>query len=142
MVFYIIFFIFLLVLLGIPIAFSFGFGSLVYCMLVNIDTIVIPQRVFVSTDKFTFLAIPFFLLVGNLMNVSGVTHRILDLARNMGGHIKGGLGYANIVASMIFAGLSGSAIADAAGLGAVEIEMMRKGGYRELLSLNSLEKHL
>jgi tripartite ATP-independent transporter DctM subunit len=129
MVFYIIIFIFLLVLLGIPIAFSFGFGSLVYCMLVNIDTIIIPQRIFVSTDKFTFLAIPFFLLVGNLMNVSGVTHRILNLANNLVGHIKGGLGHTNVVASMIFAGLSGSAIADAAGLGAVEIEMMRKGGY-------------
>ena len=129
MVFYIIIFIFLLVLLGIPIAFSFGFGSLIYCLLVNIDTIIIPQRIFVSTDKFTFLAIPFFLLVGNLMNASGVTHRILNLARNMVGHIKGGLGHANVVASMIFAGLSGSAIADAAGLGAVEIEMMRKGGY-------------
>ena len=97
--------------------------------MVNIDTIIIPQRIFVSTDKFTFLAIPFFLLVGNLMNASGVTHRILNLARNMVGHIKGGLGHANVVASMIFAGLSGSAIADAAGLGAVEIEMMRKGGY-------------
>ena len=129
MVFYIIIFIFLLVLLGIPIAFSFGFGSLIYCLLVNIDTIIIPQRIFVSTDKFTFLAIPFFLLVGNLMNASGVTHRILNLARNMVGHIKGGLGHANVVASMIFAGLSGSAIADAAGLGAVEIEMMRKSGY-------------
>ena len=112
MVFYIIIFIFLLVLLGIP-----------------IDTIIIPQRIFVSTDKFTFLAIPFFLLVGNLMNASGVTHRILNLARNMVGHIKGGLGHANVVASMIFAGLSGSAIADAAGLGAVEIELMSKGGY-------------
>jgi len=131
MVFYIIIFIFLLVLLGIPIAFSFGFGSLIYCMLVNIDTIIIPQRIFVSTDKFTFLAIPFFLLVGNLMNASGVTHRILNLARSMVGHIKGGLGHANVVASMIFAGLSGSAIADAAGLGAVEIEMMRKSGYDE-----------
>jgi len=131
MVFYIIIFIFLLVLLGIPIAFSFGFGSLIYCMLVNIDTIIIPQRIFVSTDKFTFLAIPFFLLVGNLMNASGVTHRILNLARSMVGHIKGGLGHANVVASMIFAGLSGSAIADAAGLGAVEIEMMRESGYDE-----------
>jgi len=129
MVFYIIIFIFVLVLLGIPIAFSFGFGSMIYCLLVNIDTIIIPQRIFVSTDKFTFLAIPFFLLVGNLMNASGVTHRILNLARNMVGHIKGGLGHANVVASMIFAGLSGSAIADAAGLGAVEIEMMRKSGY-------------
>jgi len=129
MVFYIIIFILLLVILGIPIAFSFGFGSLVYCVLVNIDTIIIPQRIFVSTDKFTFLAIPFFLLVGNLMNVSGVTHRILNLARNLVGHIKGGLGHTNVVASMIFAGLSGSAIADAAGLGVVEIEMMKKGGY-------------
>jgi len=129
MVFYIIIFIFSLILLGSPIAFSFGFGSLVYCILVNIDTVIIPQRIFVSTDKFTFLAIPFFLLVGNLMNVSGVTHRILNLARNLVGHVKGGLGHANVVASMIFAGLSGSAIADAAGLGIVEIEMMRKAGY-------------
>jgi len=129
MVFYMLIFIFLMVLLGIPIVFSFGFGSLIYCLLTNINPIIIPQRVFGSLDSFTFLAIPFFLLVGNLMNISGVTRKILNLARSLVGHVKGGLGHTNVVASMLFAGLSGSAVADAAGLGIVEMEMMRKGGY-------------
>jgi tripartite ATP-independent transporter DctM subunit len=121
--------IFFLTLIGVPIVFSFGFGSLIYCLMVKIVTIIIPQRIFVSLDKFAFLAIPFFLLVGNLMNISGVTRKIFNLAIALVGHIKGGLGYANILASMLFAGLSGSAVADAAGLGAVEMEVMRKGGY-------------
>ena len=129
MVFYMLIFIFLMVLLGIPIVFSFGFGSLIYCLLTNISIIIVPQRIFASLDSFTFLAIPFFLLVGNLMNISGVTRKILNLARSLVGHVKGGLGHTNVVASMLFAGLSGSAVADAAGLGIVEMEMMRKGGY-------------
>jgi len=129
MFFYIIFLIFFMVLIKIPIAFSFGFGTLIYCLLSDINLTLIPQRIFTSLDNFTFLAIPFFLLVGNLMNVSGVTKKILNLACSLVGHINGGLGHANVVASMLFAGLSGSAVADAAGLGAVEMEMMRQYGY-------------
>ena len=129
MFFIILILIFFLTLIGIPIVFSFGFGSLIYCWAAKIFTIIIPQRIFVSLDKFAFLAIPFFLLVGNLMNISGVTRKIFNLASAVMGHIKGGLGYANILASMLFAGLSGSAVADAAGLGIVEMEVMRKGGY-------------
>ena len=124
-------FIFLIAAVGVPIAFSFGIGCVIYCFTGDVDPIILPQRIFVSLDSFTFLAIPFFLLAGNLMNAAGVTDKILGLARAMVGHIKGGLGHVNVVASMIFAGLSGSAVADAAGLGVIEIEMMKKGGYDE-----------
>jgi tripartite ATP-independent transporter DctM subunit len=130
----ILFFIFFIAAFGVPIAFSFGIGSLIYCYTGSVDPIVLPQRIFVALDSFTFLAIPFFLLAGNLMNASGVTDKILGLARAMVGHIKGGLGHVNVLASMIFAGLSGSAVADAAGLGVIEIEMMNKGGYDQKFS--------
>lgn len=134
MIFYILLIIFILVILGVPIVFSFGFGSLIYCLLVNINTFIIPQRIFASLDNFTFLAIPFFLLVGNLANIGGITSRLLNLARRLVGYFKGGLGYANVVASMLFAGLSGSAVADAAGLGIVEMKMMRESGYDDEFS--------
>ena len=86
--------------------------------------LMVPARMYSSTTGFTLLAIPFFILVGNLMNTGGMTQRIFRLAQCMVGHIKGGLGHVNVVNSMIFAGMSGSAIADAAGIGMVELEAM------------------
>jgi tripartite ATP-independent transporter DctM subunit len=129
MFFYIISIILVLIFLKIPIVFSFGIGSAIYCVLTNINLLVVPQRMFVILDGFTLLAIPFFVLAGNLMNIGGVTMRILILARSLVGHIIGGLGQVNVVASMIFAGLSGSGIADAAGLGVIEMKMMTESGY-------------
>ncbi len=89
----------------------------------------VPQRLTLTADSFPLLAAPFFILMGNLMNTSGVTRRIFNFADCLVGHIKGGLGHANVVASMIFAGMSGAAVADAAGLGTIEIEAMKKAGY-------------
>ena len=118
-----------LMMFSVPVTFSIGIGSILYCFLVGIDSIVLPQRIFVSLDVFSLLAIPLFLFAGNLMNISGITMRILNFSRNLVGYITGGLGHVNVLASMIFAGMSGSAVADAAGLGVIELEMMTKGGF-------------
>jgi tripartite ATP-independent transporter DctM subunit len=128
-------FLFILLLLKVPIGFSLlgtsimvlisarGFGDIPYSM--------IAQRMLYGVNNFTLLAIPTFILIGKLMNDSGITDRIFNVARAYFGHLKGGLGYVNIVASIIFAGMSGSAVADAGGLGAVEIKAMKDDGYPE-----------
>ena len=82
-----------------------------------------------GVDSFTLLAVPFFILAGNLMNTSGVTDRIYDFASSLVGHFRGGIGHVNVVGSIIFSGMSGSAVADAGGLGALEIKAMEKEGY-------------
>ena len=82
-----------------------------------------------SVDSFTLLAVPFFVLAGNMMNTSGMTDRIFEFARRLLGHMHGGLAHVNIGASMLFAGMSGAALADLAGLGAVEMKAMRENGY-------------
>jgi tripartite ATP-independent transporter DctM subunit len=87
------------------------------------------QRMYAGTTSFPLLAIPFFILAGNLMNTGGMTQRIFDVAHLIVGRIRGGLGHVNVLASMLFAGMSGSAVADAAGLGLVEIKAMREAGY-------------
>ncbi len=90
---------------------------------------VLATRMVDGVDSFALLAVPFFILAGNLMNAGGVTEKIFDFARALFGWMRGGLAQVNIVASVIFAGMSGSALADLAGLGAVEIRAMKKNGY-------------
>ena len=119
----------LLLLFGMPIFFSLGTISLIYLMSHQEILLSVPQRLTMTADSFPLLAAPFFILMGNLMNRAGVTRRIFNFANCLVGHIKGGLGHANIVASMIFAGMSGAAVADAAGLGTIEIKAMKEGGY-------------
>jgi len=87
------------------------------------------QRMVAGLDSFVLLAIPLFILTGNLMNTGGITDRLFSFARGLVGHFRGGLGQANIIASMIFSGMSGSAVADAGGLGAIEIKAMNDQGY-------------
>ena len=87
------------------------------------------QRLVAGADRFTLLAIPFFILAGKCMNAAGITDRIFGFARALVGRAPGGLGHANVVASIFFAGMSGSAVADAGGLGTIEIEAMRRDGY-------------
>ncbi|HET7410865.1 MAG TPA: TRAP transporter large permease, partial [Paracoccaceae bacterium] len=87
------------------------------------------QRLYAGTTSFPLLAIPFFILAGNLMNTGGMTERIFAAAQLFVGRIRGGLGHVNVIASMLFAGMSGSAVADAAGLGLVEVKAMRQAGY-------------
>jgi len=121
----------LFIMLGFPIALCMGLTAVIFfAVLGEVETLLmVPARMYSSTTSFTLLAIPFFILVGNLMNTGGMTHRIFRFAQAMVGHIKGGLGHVNVVNSMIFAGMSGSAVADAAGIGMVELEAMTKAGF-------------
>ena len=114
---------------GMPIAFSVGVTSFVYLALEHIPLSMVSQRMVSGVNSFTILTIPFFFLAGELMNSSGVTDKIIRLAKVMVGHIAGGLGQVNIVASVIFAGISGSATADTAALGSILIPAMKKEGY-------------
>jgi len=100
----------------------------------DISLIILVQRMVTGVDTFVLLAIPLFVLTGRLMNAGGITDRIFSFARGLVGHVRGGLGQANIIASMIFSGMSGSAVADAGGLGAIEIKAMNDQGYPKLFS--------
>lgn len=120
-----------LMFLGVPVAVAMGItavGFFVYLGETHVLTM-IAQRMYAATTGFTLLAIPFFILAGNLMNTGGMTTRIFRFANALVGHIKGGLGHVNVLASLIFSGMSGSAVADAAGLGLVEIKAMDEAGY-------------
>jgi tripartite ATP-independent transporter DctM subunit len=119
----------LLIFLNMPLAFSLAVASTALLLYQGHDLYIILQRMLAGPDSFPLLAVPFFILAGNLMNSSGVTLRIFRFARTLVGHIPGGLGHVNVVASMIFAGMSGSAVADAAGLGVMEIKAMHEAGY-------------
>ena len=114
---------------GFPVAFSIGLTSLLYCLKEGLVLITIPQRMIAGIDNYAFLAVPFFILAGNLMNTGGITRRLFRFATSVVGFIPGGLGHANVVGSIIFAGMSGAAIADAGGLGTIEIKAMRDEGY-------------
>jgi tripartite ATP-independent transporter DctM subunit len=94
----------------------------------------LPQRMYVGTTGFTLLAVPFFILAGNLMNTGGVTTRIFRFAQALVGHVPGGLGQVSVVSSMIFSGMSGSAVADAAGLGQIQHKAMVDNGYKPAVS--------
>jgi len=123
----------LLMLIGVPIAISLALTAIAAMWWQGGDTllIMIAQRMYAATTSFPLLAIPFFVLAGNLMNTGGMTHRIFDVARLLVGQLAGGLAHVNVVASMIFAGMSGSAVADAVGLGTIEIPAMVRAGYRK-----------
>ena len=118
-----------LVLLAMPVAFALGVVAVGWLLIEGAPMIGAPQRLMAGVDSFTLLAVPFFILAGNLMNTSGVTDRIYDFASSLVGHFRGGLGHVNVVGSIIFSGMSGSAVADAGGLGALEIKAMTKEGY-------------
>lgn len=119
----------ILLLLGTPVAFSLGISSLVYLSVAGIPIEVVSQKIIYSVQSFPLLAVPLFILAGNLMNTNGITKRMFDFLEALIGSLKGGLAQVNIIASMIFAGMSGTAVADAAGLGVVEIEAMKRRGY-------------
>ena len=129
---------FFLLFIGVPVGIAMlGTATAMLATLRGIDRIpyeMIAQRMLYGVDNFTLLAIPAFLLIGKLMNAAGITDRIFNVALAFFGHYKGGLGHVNIVASVIFAGMSGSAVADAGGLGTVELEAMRKSGYDDEFS--------
>ncbi|ODT20931.1 MAG: ABC transporter permease [Hyphomicrobium sp. SCN 65-11] len=118
-------------LIGVPIFIALAGSSLVYTNLIaGIPDFVILHRMAGGVDSFPLLAVPFFILAGNLMNSAGITNRIYDFAVALVGWLKGGLGHVNVVGSVIFAGMSGTAVADAGGLGTIEIKAMRDHGYK------------
>ncbi|MDO9382756.1 MAG: TRAP transporter large permease [Hyphomicrobiaceae bacterium] len=124
-------FVFLLVLLaGVPVFIALAGSSLLYThFIAGIPDFVILHRMAGGIDSFPLLAVPFFILAGNLMNSAGITNRIYDFAVAIAGWMRGGLGHVNIIGSVIFSGMSGTAIADAAGLGTIEIKAMQDHGY-------------
>ena len=126
----------LLVLIGVPVAFSMGLSTLLGFYLNNTwgFASVIAQRMYSGSTSFILIAIPFYIMTGLLMNAGGMTKRIICFAQLLVGRFTGGMGYVNVVASMIFSGMSGSAVADASGLGILELEVMKKAGYEEKFS--------
>jgi C4-dicarboxylate transporter DctM subunit len=117
-------------LLNIPIAFSLLLTSIVYLVVKgDVPLIVVAQRVVAGTDHYLLLAIPFFFLAAEIMSAGGIMERLVRFSLVLVGHIRGGLAHMAVVANMLLAGVSGSAVADAAGLGRILVDMMRKGGY-------------
>jgi tripartite ATP-independent transporter DctM subunit len=134
MIFLVVLLMILLIILGLPVAFSLGISSLVYLIIEGVDLSMVAQSLVRGVDSFTLLAVPFFLLVGELMNSGGITNKIIAMARVLVGHFKGGLAQVNNVASIIFSGISGSATADTVALGSVLIPAMEKEGYDKKFS--------
>jgi tripartite ATP-independent transporter DctM subunit len=119
----------LLLTLGVPVAFSIGVATLAAILVQGIPAIAIAQKVLTGIDSFPLLAMPLFLLAAELMTGGALAEVLLRFAAMFLGHRRGGLGYTNILALTFFSGISGSALADAAGPGAILIRMMRQSGY-------------
>ena len=122
------------IVLGIPIAFSMGLLTIIGLDQLNVDLMMIPQKMFAGIDVFTYLCIPLFVLASEIMSRCGLLKSIVRFCDALVGHIRGGLAHVNILASMLFAGISGSATADATGLGRIEMEMMNEAGYKKPFS--------
>jgi len=119
----------IMLIFGTPIFVSLGIASMIFLISGDYSLMVVTQRVTNAANSFPLLAAPFFILMGNVMNNSGVTRRLFNFASVLVGWLDGGLAHANVVASMFFAGMSGSAVADAGGLGNIEIKAMTEQGY-------------
>ncbi len=120
---------FVLLAIGAPVAFAIALAIAIYIGGATFSIDLLPQRIFAGLDSFTILAIPLFVLAGELMNASGITSRVINLANALVGHAKAGLAQVNIWSSVIFAGLSGSAVADTSAIGRIFIPSMEKEGY-------------
>lgn len=125
----------ILLVLGVPIAYSLGFSSFVYFIIHHPELIsIIPQRLYAGMDAYLMIALPLFISMGCLMNESGITRRLINFSMLFVGRFRGGLGLVNIVASMVFGGISGSSVSDTASVGAVLIPEMEKKGYTKEFS--------
>lgn len=119
-----------LVVLRVPVAFALGLACVpVFFISDRLSPSLLFDQMFSSYNSFVLLAVPFFLLAANLMNSAGITQRLVDLSKALVGHLPGGLGHINVMVSMLFAGISGSSTADAAGIGSLLIPQMKKQGY-------------
>jgi len=122
---------FITLALGFPVAFCLGFTAFAGLLGKGMMLSIMAQRMFTGIDSFPLMAVPFFVLAGELMNRGGTTRRLIDFANVLVGRIPGGLAHTNIVASMFFGGISGSAVADAAAMGTILVPgMVRKGFFR------------
>jgi len=126
----------ILIMINLPIAVAMGLTAITFFIGLGNSSLLtmLPQRMYASTTSFTLLAIPFFILAGNLMNTGGITNRIFRFAKALIGHIPGGLGQVSVIANVIFSGMSGSAIADAAGLGQILHKAMVDNGFKPKFS--------
>jgi tripartite ATP-independent transporter DctM subunit len=115
--------------INIPISISMGLASAIGLLLLDIPGVLLPQKIVAGVQSWTLLAVPFYILAAQIMNYGGVAERLLEFAEDLVGWMKGGLAHANVLASMIFAGISGAAVADASGLGLVEVKVMSDAGY-------------
>jgi len=120
----------ILITTGVPIAFVLGISSLIYLIKIGMPLVLIPQRMFVGLNSFLLLAVPLFVVAGKLMNETGITDKLVAFASLLLGRLRGGLAYVNIVASMLFAGITGTGAADTSAIGSVMIPAMIKQGYR------------
>src|SRR5659263_272551 len=120
---------FILMALKIPVAFSMAIAATVGVLLLGVSPLLVPQRMFSAVNSFPLMAIPLFIFVGNVMNIGGITDRIFNFARVYLRHWPGSLAHVNVIASLIFAGMSGSAVADTSGLGLIEIKAMKDDGF-------------
>ena len=119
-------------ILGIPVAFTMGVAGIAAIFIDGtLNPLVATQRMFAGIDSFPLMAVPFFILASELMTACGLTGALLRFANALVGHVRGGLGHVNILVSMLFAGISGSALADAAGPSAIVMRMMREAGYEK-----------
>ncbi len=123
-----------LLLIGAPISIAIGAGATAGCIALGYPLQIVGQKMVTGVDSYLLIAVPLFIFAGNLMNEGKITTKIFDFAKALVGWIPGGLGHANIVASIIFAGMSGSAAADAGGLGVIEMKAMRDNGYDDEFS--------
>lgn len=116
-------------MLRFPIAFALGLACLSYLVIKGVPLILVPMKMYSGIDVFVLLSVPGFILAGNLMNQGGLTEKIITFCNHLLGHIRGGLSLVNIGASMLFAGISGTAISDTASMGSIMIPAMKKEGY-------------
>lgn len=125
----------LTILLGVPVAFCLGLAGIVFIFFSEtLPFNILPTLIFGGIDSFPLMAIPFFIMAGDLMSRSGVLPRLVELAESLVGHFKGGLAYVNILASMFFAGVTGVAVADTAAIGSMLVPTMIKQGYTRTFS--------
>jgi tripartite ATP-independent transporter DctM subunit len=127
---------FVLVLIGVPICFSLGASAIIYLLIHSPDFLItLPQRIWAGSESFVLIALPLFIMAGELMNRGGITQRLIDFSLYIVRPIRGGLGEVNVVASMIFGGISGSSVADTSAIGTVLIPTMVEHGYDEGFSV-------
>ena len=127
---------FLITLMGVPIAFALGIAALVTALYEGIPELIVFQRIVGGINVFSLLAIPFFIFAGEVMMRGGIALRLVRFAETLVGQVRGGLGVVNVLTSMLFGGISGSAVADTSALGSVMIPMMRERGYDDDYTVN------